>query len=70
MQTLMIAIAVGYLLVGLVVYAATDTIRLGRRLSSATWMDPSNVGQFVFVFVVALWPLWLGMLSLDKKGPV
>ncbi len=52
--------AVAYVVIGVVVYALTDTSRLSSRLSEKA-IAPSygNVQKYLAVLVIFLWPVWL-----------
>jgi hypothetical protein len=53
-------LVLAYLLVGLAVYALADTTAVARRLESRLVFVPFGVvRRYLFLFVVALWPVWL-----------
>ncbi|WP_224243884.1 hypothetical protein [Hyalangium gracile] len=69
MQTVLIILGVLYLLVGLVVYAATDTTGFAHRMSSRLFFVPLGViNDHVFFFSVLAWPLWLWVCHVDGEG--
>lgn len=57
---ILVVLLVLYLLIGLVVYAVTDTTsfasRMESRLPATTFGDAQH---FVFLLSVVAWPLWL-----------
>ncbi len=56
----MIYVIIGYLLIGVAVYAFTDTMNFARRISDLLVVIPLGVIQKnLFLFVVVLWPIWL-----------
>ena len=56
----MLYLAVAYVVVGAVVYGATNTLGVASRLERALVVVPYGVIQKnLFLFVVALWPFWL-----------
>ena len=60
MDAALVALSVGYLLVGLAVYAFTDTTAVAARLEALLIFVPFGVvKRQLFLFVVALWPVWL-----------
>jgi len=60
MTTFITAISVVYLLVGIGIYALTDTTKFARRLERSLVAVPYGaVLKYMFPFVVLLWPLWL-----------
>ncbi len=59
---------IAYLLIGVVIYAVTDTSRMARRISGATFvMSSGAVQKYLFPFVVVLWPLWL-VINAMRRG--
>ena len=55
-----IALLLIYIFVGIAVYALSDTSTVASRLSDALFVVPYGViREHVFLFVVALWPIWL-----------
>ena len=49
-----------YLLIGIGVYALTDTSSVASRLESFLVAVPFGVVQrYLFLFVIVLWPVWL-----------
>lgn len=70
MQKLLIAAAVAYFLVGLAVYAMSDVERLKFRIPLVRELfGPSEVGKYIFLIAVALWPLVLVAMASGDKGP-
>lgn len=57
-----------YLLIGLLVYAVTDTSRMARRISGASFVVTSGTAaKYLFPFVVVLWPVWLVINAMTKE---
>jgi hypothetical protein len=51
---------VAYFLIGLVVYAVTDTTGFARKVERQFFfLTYSDISKLVFPSVVVLWPLWL-----------
>lgn len=49
-----------YLLIGLVVYALTDTRSVSAEIESRNLLLTfGDVNRFLTVFAIALWPVWL-----------
>ncbi len=60
MSTFVTILSVGYLLIGIVVYAVTDTTRFASKLERSLLAVPYGfILKNMFLFVVILWPLWL-----------
>lgn len=60
MTTLLTILAIAYFLIGLVVYATTDTTKFAFKIERTLVAVPLGVIQKnMFLFAVALWPLWL-----------
>jgi hypothetical protein len=60
MSTFATILSVAYLLVGIVIYAVTDTTKFAGRLERALLAVPYGfILKNMFLFVVILWPLWL-----------
>ena len=60
MDTALVTLTVVYLLVGIAVYAFSDTTAVAGRLESLLIFVPFGVVQrYLFLFVVGLWPVWL-----------
>ena len=56
----MLYIILVYVLVGVVVYGATNTLGVATKLERALLVIPYGVIQKnLFLFIVALWPFWL-----------
>ncbi len=56
----MVYLVVAYVLVGIVVYGATNTLGVATKLEKALVVVPYGVIQRnLFLFIVALWPFWL-----------
>lgn len=64
-----IALFIGWILIGLLIYFVTDTTALARRIERASLFIPYGMAlQIVFAAVVSLWPLWLLYLAHKKSG--
>lgn len=62
MTTFITALSVMYLLVGICIYVLTDTTKFARRLERSLVALPYGaVMNYMFLFVVLLWPLWLAI---------
>lgn len=62
------ALLVVYCLIGLVVYAVTDSSSLASRVESRLPLVPDVfVTESVVFFVGALWPLWLALRARDRR---
>jgi len=60
MQTLLVLFAVIYFIVGIIIYAITDTTKFARKLERSSFIVPYGVIQDnLFLFVLILWPVWL-----------
>lgn len=60
MSTFLTILSVGYLLIGILVYAVTDTTRFAGKLERSLLAVPYGfILKNMFLFVVILWPLWL-----------
>ncbi len=60
MSTLITILAVAYFLIGLVIYAITDTSKFARKIENLLLAVPlGEVLRNMFLFVVILWPVWL-----------
>jgi hypothetical protein len=62
MGTIVIVLIVTYLLIGLVIYAVTDTrVLAGRMERFSLFISYGDIREFLFFLVVALWPVCLLM---------
>lgn len=60
MDTFLVLLAVAYFVVGLSVYFLTDVTKFARGLEKKLVVIPRRMlNNNLFLFVVALWPLWL-----------
>ncbi len=61
-------IVVAYVIIGTIVYALTDTSAIASRVS-APLLGPSYgaVQKYLFLVVVALWPVWLVLLVTRSR---
>ena len=60
MSTFLTILSVGYLLIGILVYAVTDTTKFAGKLERSLLAVPYGfILKNMFLFVVILWPLWL-----------
>ncbi len=60
MTTFLIILAVAWVLIGLAVYAMTDTSGAASRMERTLFVIPLGIiNEYMFFFVVALWPIWL-----------
>jgi len=57
-----------YLLIGLIVYAVTDSRSVASEIESRNlFVTFGDVNKFLTVFAIALWPLWLIVYLKLKK---
>ncbi len=57
-----------YLLIGLVVYALTDSRRVAGEIESRhLFLTFGDVNKFLTVFAITLWPVWLAVYWKLKK---
>lgn len=63
MNDLVTVAVVIYVLVGLLVYFLTDTTQAASRIERLTPLPWGLVQEYLFFFVVALWPVWLWLVS-------
>ncbi len=60
MTTFTTILSVAYILIGIVIYAVTDTSKFAAKLErSFLAVTYGMVLKYMFLFVVILWPLWL-----------
>jgi len=60
MTTFITILSVAYLLIGIGIYALTDTTKFAGKLERSLLAVPYGVVlTHMFLFVVILWPLWL-----------
>jgi len=60
MTTFATILSIAYLLVGVAVYALTDTTKFAGKLERSLVAVPYGfILKNMFLFVVILWPLWL-----------
>jgi hypothetical protein len=53
-------LVIAYVLVGVVVYAVSDTLTAASKLSRALIVLPfGTIQKYLALFVIGLWPLWL-----------
>ena len=65
---MMITLFLIYLLIGLVVYALTDTRSVSAEIESRNLLLTfGDVNRVVTVFAIALWPVWLIIYVNLKK---
>lgn len=68
MDTLLVLFAVIYFIVGIVIYAVTDTSKFAGKFERASFIVPYGVIQHnLFLFVVILWPVWLFINAETNK---
>ncbi|MBR9982543.1 MAG: hypothetical protein KFF50_16040, partial [Desulfatitalea sp.] len=59
MTDLIVMLLIAYVLVGVMVYALTDTTGFASRVESLLVVFPFGmIENHLFVFVVAFWPIW------------
>ena len=64
MSSLLTVVLVLYLVVGLVVYAVTDTTSVAGKIERHLPLVPFGVvNRNLFLFIWFAWPLWLWALS-------
>jgi hypothetical protein len=68
MDELLTLVLVIYIIVGALVYFATDTTTLASRIEAATPVPWGVIESSVFAFVVALWPAWLLLGNMAKRS--
>lgn len=60
MDTLLVLFAVSYFIVGIIIYAVTDTTKFAGKLERSSLIVPYGIiRENLFLFVVILWPVWL-----------
>lgn len=65
-----VVLLVLYLLIGLAVYAVTDTTAFASRMESRLPITTFGEAQHaVFLFAVVAWPLWLWVSSRSQDPP-
>ncbi len=53
-------LVIAYLLVGVVIYAVTNTSSISSRVSSSAVLPSYGfIQKYLAVFVIFLWPVWL-----------
>lgn len=70
MNSILILLAVVYLLIGVVVYVAIDTREMETKLERKLklWVLPvEGLHTALFPFVVLLWPVWLVINAALKE---
>ncbi len=62
-------LVIAYVLIGVIVYAFTDTATIASHLSRPL-LGPSYgaVQKYLFPAIVAFWPLWLIVRTLKAKS--
>ncbi len=64
----MTIILIAYLIIGLIVYALTDSRRVAGEIESRNlFLTFGDVNKFLTVFAIALWPVWLVVYGKLKK---
>ncbi len=64
----MTILLLAYLLIGLIVYAVTDSRRVASEIESRNlFLTFGDVNRFLTVFAIALWPVWLVVYWKLKK---
>lgn len=60
MTTFITILSVAYLLIGIGIYAATDTSKFAAKIERSLFaVSYGIVLKYMFLFVLFLWPLWL-----------
>ena len=60
MKTIMITFLIIYFVIGIFIYAFTDTSKFAGKVEQLfVFLTYSEVIKHMFPFVVVLWPLWL-----------
>ena len=60
MAGLLITLLIVYVLVGVIIYAVTDTTGLASRIEAMLVVFPFGIIEnYFFIFVVVFWPVWL-----------
>jgi hypothetical protein len=60
MKTIMIILIAFYFIIGILVYAFTDTRKFAGKLERiSAFLTFSDIIKHSFPFVVVLWPVWL-----------
>jgi hypothetical protein len=60
METIMITLLILYLIIGVFIYAFTDTSKFAGKVERMfAFLTYSDVIKHMFLLVVALWPVWL-----------
>ena len=63
------ALGVLYVLIGVVVYALTDTTAFASKMESRLMVVPFGViNRHVVLFAIFLWPLWLLIRSKSDNS--
>jgi hypothetical protein len=58
----------GYLFIGLIVYAVTDVRSVAGEIGSRNLLLTfGDVNKFLTIFAIALWPVWLALYAGLKK---
>jgi len=60
MTTFLTILTITYIIVGIGIYALTDTTKFAGKIERSLFVVPYGVVlKHMFLFVVVLWPLWL-----------
>lgn len=60
MKTIMITLLVIYLIIGVLIYAFTDTSKFAGKVERMfVFLTYSDVIKLMFPIVLVLWPVWL-----------
>ena len=60
MNGILITAVTAYFVIGVLVYALTDSSKLAGKVErTLAFLSYADVNKYVFPLVVALWPLWI-----------